>query len=173
MQRNLSVEKCGTMAGSPDSEGRFSQAMRRVATGVSVVTTWSAGRRYGLTLRSFIVASADPPTLLISIAADDASAQAIGEAGVFCVNVLADGEAQIAQAFAPKAGEAAFADGNWHSLSTGAPALEDCLVSLDCRVRQTFSGAGFLVFAGEIVATELWGSHRAPLINHDETFIRL
>lgn len=159
----------------PSVAERFAQAMRSVATSASVIATRRGARSHGVLIRDFIVAADHPPTLLVSLPEASATASAIRASEVFCISVLAAGDAAIAQSFGPHtAAEAGdFTDERWTRLLTDAPALRDSLVSLDCRLGETFVGSGFLVFCGEVLATELWGGERAPLIDHDETFIRL
>lgn len=159
----------------PGAEERFAKAMRSIATSASVVAARGGARRHGVLIRDFIVAADHPPTLLVCLPQSSAAASAIRASEVFCISVLAAGDAAIARSFEPHAGAEAsdFTNGRWTRLLTGAPALRDSLVSLDCRLRETFVGSGFLVFCGEVLATEPWGGERAPLIDHDETFIRL
>ena len=84
----------------------------------------------------------------------------LGEAGVLCVNVLrADAEA-TADAFAGRGGltmEERFATTSWTTLATGAPVLENAVVSFDCRVVEVKS------------VTAILPVHRAQLL----TYLRL
>jgi flavin reductase (DIM6/NTAB) family NADH-FMN oxidoreductase RutF len=79
----------------------------------------------------------------------------IGEAGFFCVNILAPDHRKIAERFAGMdgvEGDERFTDlGEWSSLSTGAPVLKGCPVSFDCRLVTKVSAGTHTIYIGEIV----------------------
>jgi len=78
----------------------FIAAMRHVAATVTVVTTDGPAGRMGATVSAFTSLSADPPSVLVCLKADSRIAKAVGDNGVFCVNVLPDDAEEIAQCFA-------------------------------------------------------------------------
>lgn len=78
----------------------FIAAMRRVASSVTVVTTHGEAGRQGATVSAFTSVSADPPTVLICLFAESRIAGAVMRNEQFCVNVLPETGAQIADRFA-------------------------------------------------------------------------
>ena len=59
------------------------------------------------------------------------------ENGVFCVNTLGAGEAEIADIFAGRTGVMGsdrFNKGEWTTLTTGSPVLASAVVAFDCRI---------------------------------------
>ena len=82
------------------SRERFIDAMRQVAASVTVVTTDGPGGRHGATVSAFSSVSADPPTVLVCLYADSRIARAVQKNGRFCVNVLGEDSAEIADRFA-------------------------------------------------------------------------
>ena len=52
---------------SPIDIKQFTNAMRRAATPVSVVTTYGPGGRFGVTVSSICTASAEPPQILVCV----------------------------------------------------------------------------------------------------------
>jgi len=78
----------------------FISAMRRVAASVTVVTTDGAAGRAGATVSAFSSVSADPPTVLICLHAESRIARFVSENKGFCVNVLTENSADIAERFA-------------------------------------------------------------------------
>jgi flavin reductase len=73
---------------------------------------------------------------------------------VLCVNVLNADQAQFSNAFASSklSSEQRFAQGSWSTLATGAPALEDALVSFDCEIAQIQEVGTHTIFICPIVA---------------------
>ena len=68
----------------------FAAAMRELASGVVLVTTWVGGRPWGMTVTAFASVSADPPTVLVSLGSSTRSACAIEASGRFGVAILAE-----------------------------------------------------------------------------------
>jgi flavin reductase (DIM6/NTAB) family NADH-FMN oxidoreductase RutF len=87
-----------TIAGTSQSGGSIDRAaelrwhfldgMAKLATGVVMVTTRVEGKPWGLTVSACCSVSADPPTLLVSLANRTASSQWIRRLGCFGVSVL-------------------------------------------------------------------------------------
>src|ERR1700752_1253507 len=89
-------------AGAFRAVGRdaFIEAMRRAATGVTLVTTDGPAGRFGVTVSAFASVSADPPMLLACINRKSPAAAAIAANGGFCVNVLTAAQSFLADVFA-------------------------------------------------------------------------
>lgn len=83
-----------------DHRQNFIDAMRQVASTVTVVTTDGPGGQMGATVSAFSSLSADPPSVLVCLKADSRIAQAVRDNGTFCVNILSEGAVEIAQRFA-------------------------------------------------------------------------
>ena len=127
------------MTPDPDLRARFLTGMSHAAATVNVVTTDGPAGRMGVTVSAMSSVSADTPrpTLLVCVHTASASAAAILENGVFCVNVLRDDQAHISDAFAGRieaAGGDKFACADWATQVTGAPRVIDPLVAFDCRL---------------------------------------
>lgn len=117
----------------------FISAMRQVASGVSVVTTDGPAGRAGLTVSAMCSLSADPPALLICINRQSRAMDILRRNGVFCVNVLALEQMEVARVFAGQSSAPCgdkFACAHWEELATGAPAALDALAVFDCRIAQ-------------------------------------
>lgn len=78
----------------------FIDAMRQVASTVTVVTTDGPEGQAGATVSAFTSLSADPPSVLVCLKADTRIALAIQGNGVFCVNILPEDAVEVAKAFA-------------------------------------------------------------------------
>ena len=69
---------------------KYRQTLGHFPTGVTVVTAISQGEPVGLAVGSFTSLSLEPPLVLFCPATTSSSWPRIREAGVFCVNVLAE-----------------------------------------------------------------------------------
>lgn len=78
----------------------FTNAMRKVANSVSVVTTNGFAGRHGATVSAFCSVSADPPTVLVCLNSHSKIADLVLANGAFAINVLPEHHEGIAQRFA-------------------------------------------------------------------------
>jgi len=152
----------------------FKNGMRRLASGVSVITAEYQGIRGGLVATSVSSVSLKPPTLLVCVNENASSHDLIKHAGAFCVNVLGCDAHHIAARFStPKERHRRFEDSAWTSLETGAPALAGALVSFDCKVSGTAKYGTHTIFFGEICHIELWSEDYDPLLYFDGGYKKL
>lgn len=144
----------------------FREGMRRLAASVTILTTRTVeGTPIGMTATAVCSVSGDPPTLLCCINRANASRAAFAEAGVYAVNVLTSGEADLATRFAlPMAPEERFSRGAWTALETGAPVLESATATFDCRISQVTEVGSHTIFFGEVLAIATRGAHVMPLL---------
>lgn len=146
----------------------FKSGMRRLASGVSLVTTLHNGERHGLIATSVCSVSTDPPSLLVCVNRAATSHAMIYSAGCFCVNLLGSSDDETARRFSePRERHLRFQDRNWTALLTGAPALVGALASFDCEIATAHRSGSHTIFVGNVVATELWQDEISPLIYVD------
>lgn len=137
----------------PVSGGVFREVMRRFPTGVTVVTTLVDGVPYGFTANAFASVSAEPPTILICVNREASAHPMISQASIFCVNILALEQVELARRFADKSTRSHRFDGiATHVESTGAPVLDGVLAFLDCRLTEEHTAGTHTVFLGEVIA---------------------
>ncbi len=77
----------------------FINAMRQVASTVTVVTTDGPAGQMGATVSAFTSLSADPPSVLVCLKSDSRIARAVAGNGVFCVNILSEEHDDMALRF--------------------------------------------------------------------------
>lgn len=153
---------------------RFKRGMRRLASGVSLVTTAIGEERYGLVATAVTSLSAEPPSLLICVGKSVSAHRHIDSAEAFCVNVLSAGQEDIAARFSMSIDrEKRFDSGTWRTLRTGAPALVGSLVTFDCEVQQKVSYFSHTVFFATVIAVEMDSELLDPLLYVDGSFRRL
>jgi len=136
------------------SADAFKQAMRRLAAGVTIVTTKHGEVRGGLTATAVCSLSIDPPQLLVCVNRSAAAHELIAEGENLCINLLAHKHQELAGRFAGQAGVVGadrFLAGRWVTLKTGAPVLEDALASFDCIVTEKVVSSTHTIFIGRVV----------------------
>lgn len=149
----------------------FKNGMRRLASGVSLITTERDGVRHGMACTSVTSVSADPPTVLVCINKSASSHDHIAAVGVFCVNLLSSADRHVASAFSSAADrETRFMKGEWGTLVTGSPVLRTAEASFDCRVVETISVHTHTIFVGAVVGADLSEVGMVPLVYHDGSY---
>jgi len=159
-----------TVAAQDDITLQFRAAMRRLAGGVALVTTFHDGARHGMTATSVTSLSMDPPSLLACVNRSASMHDPLRRGGLYCVNLLRADQAELGLVFATKPeGEARFRAGDWTTDGDGLPALRDCLASMSCRVAATAEFGTHTVFMGNVREVRLSGAVD-PLIYLDGQF---
>lgn len=111
----------------------FRQAMRRVASTVSVITICVEGQPMGITATAMSSLALDPPSLLVCIHRSAFMHGRMTDVSHFGVNVLHRDQEHLAQMFADRnLRELRFASG-WHLDAAGPPRLPDAQASILCR----------------------------------------
>lgn len=130
----------------------FKNALKRWASGVTVVTAHSAtsGPR-GMTATSFSSVSLEPPQILVCLNQATDTGQLVVAEPFFAVNILSDLQEAISNAFAGGLSqEERFDSVIWHVGENGAPLLTRALVTLECRVVNHVNAGSHWVVIGEV-----------------------
>jgi flavin reductase (DIM6/NTAB) family NADH-FMN oxidoreductase RutF len=130
----------------------FRAAMRHYPTGVTVVTSLREGEPRGITLTAFASVSAHPPMLLICVNREARSYLYISSSRIFCVNVLAADQRELAERFSGGIKEHQFEDIAWSTGITGAPVLTGTLGHFDCAVDSEHHAGSHSIFIGRVLA---------------------
>lgn len=149
---------------SVDAEN-FRSALRRWATGVTIVTAHHAGIQHGMTVSSFTSISLEPPLILVSLEQGAKTTQLIHDSSMFAVTILGEDQQMISERFAGRLPE--FKDRfdglELVVLKSGAPVLAGGLAGFDCSVVSTHNFGTHTLFIGEVVDLNL-GANVNPLI---------
>ena len=130
----------------------FRNGMSRLGSGVSVVTTLSAGKRCGFTASAVCSVSDTPPTLLVCINRASSCFPAFENARHFCVNTLMPGQEYLSNLFGGKTStEDRFALGDWREGLTGVPVLANASVSFECELTNAVDEASHRVLFGRVI----------------------
>lgn len=124
-----------------DRRTRFRDAMARLGAAVHIVTTDGPGGKAGFAATAVCSVSDSPPTLLVCLNRASSAYPAVTENGVICVNTLSGEHAELSRLFGGKTPvEDRFGSARWTRLPSGSAALDDALVSFECRIASTADG---------------------------------
>lgn len=134
----------------------FKNAMSLLTSAVNVVTTAGMSGRYGFTASAVCSVTDTPPTLLVCMNKSSRSHEYFIENKILTVNVLGAEHEQISNVFASSkyGSDERFKQGNWTTLETGAPVLEEALVSFDCEIDQIQEMGTHSIFICRVAAIQ-------------------
>jgi flavin reductase len=146
------------------SQERFKKAMRQFPAAVNLITCGEDDTRAGLTATAVMPLSAEPPQIAVAVNRTASSYDALRNSSSFCVNTLAAHSGELARWFAGGAkGIDRFSKGAWCRFETGAPALTDALINLDCRIAQHLEFATHTLFVGDVEHVH-FAAEKKPLL---------
>lgn len=152
-------------------ELRFHDAMATLPAGVAVVTAWAGpDDPRGATVSAVCSLSAEPPLLLVCLAHTSDTCQAIQVGDPFLVNILAEGQADVARRFAIK-DPTKFDDVGWSAGLMGLPQLDGVQTAVACETTERLPGGDHAIFVGRVCATEIW-DEGTPLVHWRRQFGR-
>ena len=132
----------------------FKEALSRLASGVTVVTTKHGDELHGLTASSFNSVSLEPPLILICVAQHLHSYEMIKQSGIFAVSVLRAEQVEWGKRFAGMIPgiEDRFAGINYTTAETGCPILPNALSWVDCELYRAHDAGDHTIFVGKVLA---------------------
>ncbi|MFP5078378.1 flavin reductase family protein [Rhizobium sp. YIM 134829] len=139
----------------PDADPQaLKAALRRLAGGVSVITTGTGDARTGATVTSATALSMHPPRMLVSLNRSSSTWPVLEAHGFFGVNIIGPEHQTIANQFAGVGGLKGvdrYQGGAWQSLLTGALLLEDAVAAIDCEVEEAIERHSHVLVIGRVV----------------------
>lgn len=153
----------------------FKRGMRRLASGVTVITTGRPGGRGGLTATAAMSLTVEPPQLVVAVNHATRALPLLLANRCFAVNVLSDADRALAETFAGrtgKEGEARFEGADWTEMETGSPVLPSAIASFDCRLVQQIPVATHSLLVGQVMAVRI-DPTAAPLLHYDGSWASL
>ncbi|MFI6784689.1 flavin reductase family protein [Micromonospora sp. NPDC050276] len=158
---------------SPSGGRSYDQArdvLGRFASGVVVITAVGPDGPVGLTCQSFVSLSLDPPLISVAVARTSRSWPKIRQVGTFGVNVLAEDQRGVSDAFARSGGDK-FAAGEWSLDDHGVLLLVDACAWITCKLINEYDGGDHSIAVGAVLA--LQAGAREPLVYHRSGYRRL
>ena len=134
----------------------FRNAMSLLTTAVNVITTQGGAGMYGFTASAVCSVTDTPSTLLVCMNQSSRSHAHFVENQVLAVNVLSTQHEQLSNAFASSkfSSEDRFSLGEWTTLETGSPILEDALVTFDCEIQDIQQVGTHSIFMCRVLAVK-------------------
>ncbi|RWX75467.1 flavin reductase [Neorhizobium lilium] len=150
----------------------YRNGMARYAGHVQVVTTVLGDELRGVTITAACSVSDAPPTVLVCLNNSNPNNAIFERAGMFALNALGDQHRALAGAFAGL-NELTTADrfslGRWHTLVTGAPVLDDAVVSFDCELVEVKQMSTHAILFGSVKGVH-FGPEAPSLMYRDRGF---
>ena len=150
-------------------ERRFRDTVAAFPTGVTIVTARGADGPAGLTTNAFTSLSLDPPLVLVCFDQGSRTLPVVREGGRFAVNVLRQGQEDLAAVFASKRVQAEKFAEVTHTEDHGVPVLDDALAWMVCDLEALHPGGDHEIGIGRVTALGR-DSEGEPLVFHDGTF---
>ena len=148
----------------------YRRALRRFATGVTIVTVHSDDGPHGMTASSFAAVSLEPPLILVSLEKSSRTRALIFEGGTFAVNVLGADQESISREFATR-GEKSFEDLPHRLGTTKAPILDGSLAWIECTTKEWIDAGDHDVVIAEVIASDVKDGD--PLVYFDRAYRRI
>ena len=137
--------------------------LRRMPTGVAVLTVELRGTRVGLTVATLVSLSLEPPLVGVAVSRQAAIHELLRDAGSCALSLLGADQQDVAEHFARGVPPIAM----WHGVAVregvGAPLLEGALGWLECRVADELVTGTHTLFVLEVLRAEP-GAESAPLV---------
>jgi 3-hydroxy-9,10-secoandrosta-1,3,5(10)-triene-9,17-dione monooxygenase reductase component len=161
------VEPAREPAATALDGSRYREAIAHFATGVTVVTTRRDGEPVGMTASAVASLSLDPILLLVCISNRLPTHEAIEQSRAFVVNVLGEGQGDLARHFATPAPDKFAAV----PLREGPelPVLAKGIAHFVCDVHERFPGGDHSIFIGLVRECDFIPGRR-PLLYYRSAF---
>ena len=127
----------------------YRDGMASLAAAVNVIASDGAAGPAGFTATAVTSVTDDPPTLLVCLNRSSSAAPAVLANKVVSVNALHETVSSLFGGKTPMAER--FAAASWTRGKTGAPLLQDALVSFDCRITETVKVGTHIILMCEVV----------------------
>jgi flavin reductase (DIM6/NTAB) family NADH-FMN oxidoreductase RutF len=145
----------------------FRRALRKFASGVTIVTVALGDELHGATASSFASVSLNPPLILVCLDKSSHTRELLLETEVFAVNVLGADQAEVARAFSLK-GVKQF-DSLSHRAGIGnAPLLDDAIAWIECRLERVIEAGDHDIVIGDVVSCDT--TDRLPLLYYEAEY---
>jgi flavin reductase (DIM6/NTAB) family NADH-FMN oxidoreductase RutF len=172
MASDLEGRPSAAMPLSEEFQRHFKHVLGHFATGVAVLTSMDDDQPIGMTVQSFSSLSLDPPLVLVCPSVKSTSWPLIASAGRLCVNLLVEGQADLARQFAISGGDKYSGVAWTPALSTRSPVLSAAGAWIDCVIQADHDGGDHRIVVCEVLDLDVT-SHMKPLVFFQSGFQRI
>ncbi|MBR8740193.1 flavin reductase [Nocardiopsis sp. MG754419] len=144
--------------------------MRHHPAGVVVITAHVEGRPVGLTATSFTSVSLNPPLVSFYVADSSSTWPTLRRAGEFGVQLLSEGQAELASRFARTGVDRFAPPTSWRFGPAEVPLLDGASAHLVCERFDTRLIGDHWLVVGQVTHTVVLEDPRPPLVYHRGTF---
>lgn len=144
---------------------KLKDAMRRLITGVTVVTVTINNGMTGFTASSFTSVSLNPPLVLVCVSCSSRSYKHIKVAKGIAIHILGHDQSQIASSFAQPGNDRSKIC-NWSVSNLGNPILESYLSVLECSIHNIQEAGDNAIIIGRVEHIESMRHDSGPLVYH-------
>lgn len=146
---------------------QYREALRKFASGITIVTVAHGGELHGMTASSFASVSLSPPLVLVCLEKSSKTRSLVLEAGHFAANILGDHQESVARSFS-ESGPKPFGDLKHRPGQQGAPLLDGAIAWIECSVWRVMEAGDHDVVVGEVEACDTRPG--APLVYFDRDY---
>ena len=150
-------------------QDRYREVIGRFATGVCVVTSQGPSGPAGLTTNAVTSVSLEPLLLLVCFDDTSRTLPAVQASGRFAVNVLREGQDDLARVFASKRVAREKFESVTHTVAHGVPVLDDALAWVACELVELLPGGDHTIGIGAVIAGA--ASEGEPLVFHRGAYV--
>lgn len=165
-----------TERGAPGAPRSYIEALSAWPGAVTLLTIADGRDDIGTTVSAFCPVSADPPLVLVSLAADSYPAEVLGRLDTFAVTMLAAGQRMLAGRFAAagRPGARLLLDGVTHRRGelTGALVPDGGLAAFECSVSTRLPAGDHLLLISRVLAVPYVAEAGDPLIRFRGGYLR-
>jgi flavin reductase (DIM6/NTAB) family NADH-FMN oxidoreductase RutF len=150
----------------------FREAMSRVVSSVSIVSTDGPHGIAGFTCSAVCSVTDEPPTIMVCVNRKSAANAVIKANAVLCVSSLCADQIELSRMFAGVGRvpmQERFAGADWGVLATGSPYCKTSRVALDCRVADSREIGTHSVLFAEVLSA-LHTNDGDPLIYYSRNY---
>ncbi len=149
----------------------FALAQETMRSGLYVVTSAHRRALAGCTCVWVSRAAFAPALMSVCLAPTRHTFEVLKAGGRFCINVLGEGDLDLARTFGFNTGYEAdkFADVAWHKGKSGAPVLDTAVSYLDCKLESILEAGDHRIVIGEVVDANVQ-STEIPAVYVAESF---
>ena len=133
----------------PISSDDYRHVLGHFCTGVTVITTAGPQGPAGFACQAFAALSLTPPLVLFCPSRTSSTWPVIEQSGHFCVNVLTDGQQELARRFGTSGGDK-FAGVPWSASPGGSPVLDGALTWVECTVEAVHEAGDHYLVTGRV-----------------------
>jgi flavin reductase (DIM6/NTAB) family NADH-FMN oxidoreductase RutF len=146
-----------------DAQRVFRDTIGHLAAGVTIVTTTGPDGPAGMTTNAVASLSLDPLLLLVCFELRSRTLAVVRASERFAVNILHDGDEELAAVFASKRVPREKFESVTHAETHGVPVLDGALAWIACSLRELHPGGDHVIGIGEVIGMGA-GEERDPLV---------